>query len=227
MAVVVTQRDKPSVYPAQVVGPEVVVRKVQFPQGRLQGVERREQPVGRLRMQRFGNRFACGQVLEYQVETPFTAGRVGPPQFAPQDTVLREPFGVEASELRCRALDRGQRDGRKRHREQPLPAAPGDLGFGETCRAHQPRQAVHAGCGPGVGERLERKVGRQQCPGEDLQRRCHGYSVFTLMDPMLSMVISSSAEALKLMPRNGGRAPGPLASRIASLKTSGMGLEQS
>ena len=48
----------------------------------------------------------------------------------------------------------------------------------------------------GVGERPEREVGRQQRPGEGLQGRCHGYSVLTLMDPMLSMATSSSAEAL-------------------------------
>ena len=53
------------------------------------------------------------------------------------------------------------------------------------------------------------------------------HSVFTLIEPMLSMDTSSAAEALKLMPRNGGMAPGPLASRIIGSKTSGMRLEQS
>ena len=227
MRVVVAQRHEPPARPAQVPGPEVVVREVQLPQGRFEGVERREQPLRGFRVERFGERFARGKVLERQVETAFAACRVRPPQFVPQDAVFREMVGVEASELRRRALHGGQRSGRERHREQPLPAAPRDLGLGEARRAHQPRQSVRPGRRTGVGERFEREVGRQQRPGEELQRRCHGYSVFTLMEPMLSMVISSSAEALKLMPRNGGRAPGPLASRIASLKTSGMGLEQS
>ena len=43
--------------------------------------------------------------------------------------------GVEASELRRRAFHGGQRSGRERHREQPLPAAPRDLGLGEARRA--------------------------------------------------------------------------------------------
>ena len=53
------------------------------------------------------------------------------------------------------------------------------------------------------------------------------HSVLTLMEPMFSMAIRSAAEALKLMPRNGGSAPAPLTSRIAASKSAGIGLEHS
>ena len=48
-----------------------------------------------------------------------------------------------------------------------------------------------------------------------------------LIDPMLSMVSSCVAEALKLMPRKGGSAPGPFSRRIASSNGAGIWLEQS
>ena len=63
MRVVVAQRHEPPARPAQVSGPEVVVREVQLPQGRFEGVERREQPLRGFRVECFGERFARGKVL--------------------------------------------------------------------------------------------------------------------------------------------------------------------
>ena len=72
------------------------------------------------------------------------------------------------------------------------------LGLGEARRAHQLRQSLRAGDGPGIGQLSEGEVGRQQRPGESLDCRCHGgrYSVLTLIEPMLSMAMSCSAEVL-------------------------------
>ena len=68
---------------------------------------------------------------------------------------------------------------------------------GRQCRrSRTPRLAVAVGDGAGVGERRQRQVGRQQRTGEVLDGRCHGYSVLTLMEPMLSMVTSWAADAL-------------------------------
>ena len=49
-----------------------------------------------------------------------------------------------------------------------------------------------------IGQLSEGEVGRQQRPGESLDCRCHGgrYSVLTLIEPMLSMAMSCSAEVL-------------------------------
>ena len=176
--------------------PEVVVREAQFAQGGLECVESCEQPLGGFRQQRFGETAACGQVLEHQIAGLRMLLGVHPKELAPEDAVFGQPLRVEASRLRCGPFDGGQRRGGQRQREQPLPAAPDDFGFGEACRAHQLRNAARFRRGTGVGERRERDVGRLERLYEGVQGRCHGHSVFTLMDPMLSIVMSCSAEAL-------------------------------
>ena len=194
--VVVAQRDEASARPAQVFGAEVVVREPDFAERLPQFVERIEQPLSRFRAQRLVEAPPCGQVLEHQRRALRRSRGVLPEKLPGQRPVLREAVRVDPPQLRGRALHRVQRRGREGQKQQPPFAAPGDFGLGETRRAHQAGQSVGTGRGAGVGERPEREVGRQQRPGEGLQGRCHGYSVLTLMDPMLSMATSSSAEAL-------------------------------
>lgn len=172
------------------------MRETQLPQGGLECVEPFEQPSGGFCQQRFGETAARGQVLEHQVAGLRMFLGVHPEELAPQEAVFGEPLRVEASGLRCRPLDGGQRRGRERQRKQPPPAAPGDFGFGEARRAHQLRNAARFRHGTGVGERCEGDFGRLERLYEGVEGGCHSHSVFTLMEPMLSIVISCSAEAL-------------------------------
>ena len=120
----------------------------------------------------------------------------GPAHFLRQNAELRQVFGVHAPQDRSRAFDAGQCCRRQGHGGEPPLAAPFDFGFGEPRGAYHARHAVAVGDGAGVGERRQRQVGRQQRTGEVLDGRCHGYSVLTLMEPMLSMVTSWAADAL-------------------------------
>ena len=82
------------------------------------------------------------------------------------------------------------------HEEQPVCSMPRNFGLGEAGGPHQAGHAVGAGCGTGLRKGGQRQVGRLQGLPEDSERRGHGYSVLTLMEPMLSMATSWSAEAL-------------------------------
>lgn len=193
--VVITDRYDSSPVPAEVAFPEVVVREFQLPQRFAQRVERREQDRFVLREQRLGE-LPARKLLQDESRAPLVAQRVGPAHFLRQDAELRQVFGVHAPQDRSRAFDAGQCCGRQGHGCEPPLAAPFDFGFGEPRGAYHARHAVAVGDGAGVGERRQRQVGRQQRTGEVLDGRCHGYSVLTLMEPMLSMVTSWAADAL-------------------------------
>ena len=194
--IVIAYRDEPSPVPAEIRFLEVVVCEFQLPERRLQCVERREQRRLVLGEQRFGELPPRRQVLQHQVCVPFRARGVVPAHFARQYAAFRQVAGVEFAQRRDRAFD--PRHGRRveGHGDEPPLAPPFDFRLGETRRAHQARYAVGFRNGAGVGERRQRQVGRQQCPGEMLQGHYHLYSVLTLMEPMLSMATSWAAEAL-------------------------------
>ena len=137
-----------------------------------------------------------GQVLQYQIRVPFRARRVVPAHFARQYAAFGQVAGVEFAQRRDRAFDPGHGRRVEGHGDEPPLAPPFDFSLGETRRAHQARHAVGFRNGAGVGKHRQRQVGRQQRTGEVLDGRCHGYSVLTLMEPMLSMATSWAAEAL-------------------------------
>ena len=137
-----------------------------------------------------------GQVLQYQVCVPFRARRVVPAHLARQYAAFGQVAGVEFAQCRDRAFDPGHGRRVQGHGDEPPLAMPFDFRLGEARRAHHARHAVGFRNGAGVGERRQRQVGRQQCPGEMLQGHYHLYSVLTLMEPMLSMATSWAAEAL-------------------------------
>lgn len=128
------------------------VRKVQPPQGRLWVYAASDWSAGCV-CSASATDLPAGRCWMACVEAPFTAGRVGPPQFAPQDTV---PVSHSALGVRVAmpVLDRAMGE---RHRAATF-AAPGDLGFGETCCARISRGRPPMPVAARVGECLERKV---------------------------------------------------------------------
>ena len=170
--------------------------EIQLAERFLEFAECREQPIGGEFPERLPEGDSVGQVLDQQVAAPLLACGVGPAHLARQDAAGREPVAVEAPDARDGSFDREDGRRRQRQRKQPAVSLPLNFGIGEAGRAHEFRKPVRTDDGPGIGQFVEGEVGRQQRPGKSLDRRSHGYSVFTLMEPMLSMAMSCSAEAL-------------------------------
>lgn len=194
--VVPAQRHEAARRPAQIRRLEVVVAQMQLVEGALECIEGREQRLSLLREQRLLEGTPCGQRLHHEVRAPRCPGGILPAQLARQDAVFARPRRVEPPQPRDGAFDAGQGCRGQRHREQPLPVPPHDLGLGEARAPLQARQPRGVGCRTRRGEASQARVGRLQRPQKGLYGRVHRYSVLTLTDPMLSMATSSAAEAL-------------------------------
>ncbi len=160
--------------PAQVLRLEVAVREVEASQLLLQGVERCEERVARLRVERLVERAACGQVLQHHVAAAVRACGVLVSHLLAQQPVVGEPLRAQGAQVRRDALHGADRDRSEGHGQEPALLAPYDLRLGEACRAADERAAGRIGDRAQRLERVHRVFGGEQRPQKCIDRGCHG-----------------------------------------------------
>lgn len=172
-------------------------------------------------------RLPLGQAVQHRIAAAQRTRRIRIGKFVAQDAVGGQTLGMQVFHPGRRPLDAG--DGRTAlgHAEQVAGPAPHQRRLRKETRARERGRSVRTAGEFGVAQGAARSGGGLKGLQEAVKGRYHLYWMLTLIEPILSTEINSAIEALKLMPRNGGRAPGPFRSRIASSSAGGMGLEQS